>query len=176
MNRRDVENSIHRSWTFLEKLDLAASFSCPGVLPVNEDFRDLALAAETKYTTLYMHGLQNSHYNILLADYSYFQFSWDKDEDVRYAYYSNPFIATGHSVDKFKRLNELLSAQMITIEEYHSLLNDVQPEIRVPLIRYENSPAQYVALKHPCSHLHIGFHSENRWAVRRIISAIALQC
>ncbi|UMM08002.1 DUF2290 domain-containing protein [Gluconobacter frateurii] len=173
MNRRDIENSIHRSWIFLEKVGLGSSFGQPGALPVNEEFRDLALSPETKYTTLYMNGLQNSHYNILLEDYSYFQYSWEKNEEVRYAYYSNPFISTGHDMEKFRRLSQLLAADMITLEEYYTMLNDVQPEIRVPLIRYENAPGQYVALKHPCSHLHIGFHSENRWPVRRVITASA---
>lgn len=114
-----------------------------------------------------------SHYNFLLTDYSYFQFSWSAENCVRYAYYPNPYI-TGRDelagISTIKRWHELLEAELISFEEYLALLKDSKPEVRIPLIRYENAPSEYVALEHPCSHFHIGHHGENRWALSRALT------
>lgn len=173
MNRHDVENGIHRSWSFLEALALAESFSNPGILPINEEFRDISLDISTKYTSLYLTGLRLSHYNVLLSDHSFLQFGGEDGSNLRYAYYPNPFASPGEGIAKFKKIRELFDADLITLEQYHALLNDAQPELRVPLMRYENAPSQWRALKHPCSHFHIGHHSDNRWALKRILTPLA---
>ena len=123
-----------------------------------------------------MCGLRLSHYNFLLTDYSYFQFSWSAEGAVRYAYYPNPHIAGQEAVDgiaAIRRWNELLEAELITFEEYLALLKDSKPEFRIPLIRYENAPGEYRALQHPCSHFHIGHHGGNRWALNRLLTPTA---
>ena len=40
----------------------------------------------------------------------------------------------------------------------------------IPSIRYDYSPTQYEEKFHPASHFHIGFHSENRWPVTRVLT------
>lgn len=173
MRRTDVESGIYSSWAFLSKIGLALSFSNPATLPVDREFRDLALNPDTAYKDLYMNGLQNSHYNILLIDHSYLQFGWTSDDDIRFAFYANPFVLNGKGLDNFKKIKDLFEADMLDFEQYSTLLNDAKPESRIPLIRYENSPAQHRGLQHPCSHFHIGHHSENRWAVKRILTPCA---
>lgn len=173
MNRRDVENGIYRSWEFVEELKLAESFSTPGILPINEEFRDLSLDVSTKYILLYLAGLRLSHYNILLSDYSFLQYGWGEGNNLRYAFFPNPFATPGEGILNFKKIRDLFVADLINLEQYHALLNDAQPELRVPLMRYENAPSQWRALRHPCSHFHIGHHSDNRWALRRVLTPLA---
>ncbi|WP_140863987.1 DUF2290 domain-containing protein [Myxococcus xanthus] len=174
MDRNSISNGINRSWTALEKLGLAESFSNSGPLGVNPTFRDLVLSEESRYVDIYSTGLSLSHYNILLTDYSYFQFSWDKKDNVRYAYYPNPYVAgkSNESIN-FKRRRNLVNTGVITQEEYLSMLRDSNDELRVPLIRYENAPEQHKGLKHPCSHMHIGHHGENRWPLNRVLTPTA---
>lgn len=38
-----------------------------------------------------------------------------------------------------------------------------------PPIRYDFDPDAYVPPEHPAGHFHIGAHTDNRWAVRKII-------
>lgn len=87
MNRTDVTRGINKTWEIASKLNLNESFANAGLLPLNEEFRDLILSSKTTYSSVYVAGLSLSHYNILLTDYSYFQFSWDRENYVRYAYY-----------------------------------------------------------------------------------------
>ena len=67
----------------------------------------------------------------------------------------------------------MVQAGFLTHEEFLSLLADKVGIGAVPLLRYENAPAQRTKFHHPCSHFHIGFHSENRWAVRRVLTPLA---
>jgi hypothetical protein len=173
MDRRHVENGIHRSWAFVEELGLAETFSNPGCLEVSEEWRDLTLKDDTTYVKLYLRGLSLSHYNFCLKDYSFFQFGWEERNVVRYAFFPNPFVTNQSAVEDFKRRQELVESGLLTLEEYLALLRDSPPEGRVPLLRYENAPAQWKELRHPCSHLHVGYHAENRWAVSRILTPLA---
>jgi len=58
-------------------------------------------------------------------------------------------------------------------EEFGHLLNGMSCRGKIPVFRYENAPGQYVPLSHPCSHMHIGLHGENRWAMRRQLTPLA---
>jgi hypothetical protein len=170
MERRDVQNGIHRSWEMVYRLDLGETFSNGASLGVNEEFRDLVLADESSYLRIYLAGINLSHYNFLLIDYSYFQFSWSSPDRVRYAYYPNPF--EGNAAD-FKRRRELVESGLITQDEYLSILHDARLDPRVPLLRYEYAPDQHKGLHHPCSHFHIGHHGDNRWALNRLLTPLA---
>ncbi|PLZ00962.1 DUF2290 domain-containing protein [Burkholderia sp. WAC0059] len=174
MDRSDVIRGINRTWDTAELLGIAEVFGNSGILPVNEKFRDLLFSSDTLYTDIYLAGLSMSHYNVLLSDYSYFQFSWERESYVRYAFYPNPFISgKEEDLSKFKRLRELVTAEMITHEEYLSLISDNSSSSGVPMFRYENAPDQRRKFRHPCSHFHIGFHSENRWPLNRILTPFA---
>lgn len=173
MQKGEVQTSILKGWEVVERLGIAETISNPSPLPINDEFRDIILRGDASYLEIYMCGLRLSHYNFLLTDYSYFQFSWSKENCVRYAYYPNPYL-TGREgtggISTIKRWHELLEAELLSFEEYLALLKDSKPEVRVPLIRYENAPDDYVALEHPCSHFHIGHHGSNRWASNRVLT------
>jgi hypothetical protein len=169
VNRQSVQSGIHRAWDVINSAGLAETFSNPAPLPVSEEFRKLVLS-DASYITVYLAGLRLSHYNFLLADYSYFQFSVSNDDHVRYAYLPNPF---AHNIADFKRRQELVDAGMVTQEEYLGMLADTRGDYRIPIIRYENAPDQHKGLNHPCSHFHIGHHSENRWPIRRLLTPFA---
>jgi len=143
-------------------------------LPISDEFRNLILAPESSYVTVYSKGLSLSHYNFSLQDYAYFQFSWTPDSDLRYAYYPNPFASgSPDRLNEFEELRENLRSGSITYEEYSALLRDQSVDSRIPAIRYEHAPSQYRPLDHPCSHFHIGSHVGNRWAINRILTPVA---
>lgn len=174
MNRTDVTRGINKTWEIASKLNLNESFANAGLLPLNEEFRDLILSSKTTYSSVYVAGLSLSHYNILLTDYSYFQFSWDRENYVRYAYYPNPFISgKDNELESFRRLQELVESGLLQHEEYLTILSERSAMSGIPMLRYENAPDQRKKFAHPCSHFHIGFHSENRWPVRRILTPYA---
>jgi hypothetical protein len=170
MERHEVQNGIYRSWEIVDSMDLGETISNGAPLGVNEDFRNLILSSETSYLSIYLAGLNLSHYNFLLIDYSYFQFSWSSPDNLRYAYYPNPFEGTATD---FKRRRELVESGLITQDEYLSILRDAGLDPRAPLLRYEHAPSQYEALHHPCSHFHIGHHADNRWALNRLLTPLA---
>lgn len=174
MDRSGVQRGIMRTWEFAETLQLAEAFANAAPLPLSVEFRDLIFSGESTYKDIYLCGLRLSHYNILLTDYSFFQFSFESTDNVRYAFYPNPFI-TGLSdeLEVFKRRRDLAAAEMITHEEYLALLDGDIRVSGVPMFRYENAPGQRKKFAHPCSHFHIGFHSENRWALNRLLTPFA---
>ncbi len=172
MERHDVQNGIIRAWRTIEALELGETISTPVPLQVNEEFRNIVLDGSRGYLEIFMAGLKLSHYNFLLVDYSFFQFSWSSPNHVRYAYYPNPFASSDvdNGAAQIKRWQELVSAGLITHEEYLSILRDAKADFRIPLFRYENAPDQHRGLMHPCSHFHIGLHSENRWPLNRVLT------
>jgi hypothetical protein len=175
MDRHDVQNGIMRAWIAVESLELGETISNPSPLEVNEEFRNVILNGTSTYSDIFMSGLKLSHYNFLLSDYSFFQFSWSAPNQVRYAYYPNQFIPQGEEggTSQIKRLQELLQSELITHEEYLSILRDAKADPRAPMFRYENAPDQHNGLIHPCSHFHIGNNPDGRWAINRVLTPLA---
>lgn len=174
MNRHDVQGGINQAWRSIEELGLGLTISDPSPLGVNEQFRDVCIKRNSNYIEIYELGLKLSHYNFSLIDYSYFQFSWSGEDAVRYAYYPNPFLSgDADALSKLKKWHELLAAGLISHEEFLDLLRGRPADARIPLIRYENAPGQYKRFNHPCSHMHIGLHSDNRWPVDRLLTPLA---
>jgi hypothetical protein len=175
MRKSEIQNGIGRSWRLVLDLDLGETISSPAPLGVNAEFRDIALSAESSYVQVYRAGLRLSHYNFLLSDLSFFQFSHAGDDELRFAYYPNPFISSANvaRVGLLKDLRFALQAEEIDSEEYLQILSELRPEIRAPSIRYEFAPKAYREFSHPCSHLHIGHHADNRWALNRMLGPLA---
>ncbi|OPA87541.1 hypothetical protein BFW88_18780 [Pseudomonas fluorescens] len=174
MNRQEVQSGINKTWDLADKLGLAAAFSNPNLLPLNIEFRDAILSAESTYIDVYLTAMNLSHHNIILSDYAYFQFSMERDGYVRYAYYPNPFISgTESETTSFRKLTELFENEFISHEQYLSLLDSKKNLNGKPMWRYENAPDQRKRFFHPCSHFHIGFHSENRWPLKRTLTPLA---
>ena len=174
MERHELDSGIRRAWAKAEELSLAETFSKPSSLVVDPAFRDLILKGGAAYSDVYLYGLRNSYYNFILTDYSFFQFSWSGSDDVRYAYYPNPFYLSEGRQAQLRELRAMVDAEMMSEEDFLQLFRGSgAPDIRAPLIRYENAPSQYRELDHPTSHFHLGFHAENRWAIRRVLTPLA---
>lgn len=175
MQKHDVQRGILSGWKYVEALELGGTISSAWPLEVNEEFRKLALSETTSYLSLFLCGLRLSHYNFQLFDYSYFQFGCTPPDDVRYAYYPNPYFSAkpNTAVATLKELTEMLRAEELTSEDYLTLLSEMRPDVRIPPIRYENAPSQYKVLEHPASHFHIGHHANNRWPLDRVLTPAA---
>lgn len=174
VNRQTVQSGINKTWEIADQLGLARAFGNPNILPLDIEFRDVILSSASTYIDVYMKAMNLSYYNILLDDYSFFQFSMEREMYVRYAYYPNPFIS-GQVSDTaaFLRLRELVESDLISHEDYLSLLDSKKSLNGKPMFRYENAPDQRKRFFHPCSHFHIGFHSENRWPLKRTLTPLA---
>jgi hypothetical protein len=173
MERHEVQRGIRESWAAVVDLKLAESFSTAAPLQVNEEFRELLLSDEVEYTELYLTGLKLQHFNILLTDFSFFQYGVNRDDHVRYAYYPNPFIEPVDASENIPRLRELVEAELITDEEFLAIVNDQRSSNRAAPIRYENAPNDRKPFSHPCSHFHIGHGEGGRWALSRHLTPLA---
>ena len=92
---------------------------------------------------------------------------------MRYAFYPNPHVAGDEAVHRFRRYRTLVTEGDISEEEFRQLTSGMQLQGYMPIYRYENAPSQYRSLAHPCSHMHVGIHDSNRWAIRRVLSPLA---
>ena len=174
MNSAEFSGSIRNVWRYLEHVRVGQIFSGPTSLSASSSFRDKSLDPDTNYEQLYLCGLKNSDYNILLVDYAYFQFSFSGQSSFRFAYYPNPFL--GASEIAISELNEKVAyveEGLIDVDEYLHSISELRYSQHPPMVRYENDPCNYVELDHPCSHFHIGHHSDNRWPVSRVLSPAA---
>ncbi|WP_192812925.1 DUF2290 domain-containing protein [Rhizorhabdus wittichii] len=174
MNEKDIARSLLRAWEFVKAVGVGELFSDPSSIKVSDAFKSIALDPKATYEDVYLEGLSGSQYNILLADYSFFQFGGSDPNSLRYAYYPNPFLgASKHAVSELAELRAYVDEGVLDVDEFLHRVSELRFTQHPPLVRYENSPSQYVELIHPCSHLHIGHHSENRWPVRRVLSPSA---
>src|SRR5208282_3394242 len=79
-----IQKGIFRSWKAVDELGMGETFASPAPLGVVDEFRKLILSDDADYIAVYLTGLRLSHYNFLLTDYSYFQFSYSNIDCVRY--------------------------------------------------------------------------------------------
>lgn len=173
MDRPEFVTSIRRSWEFLAKVTLEETFASSDPLPLSTEFRDMVLAGASSHLDLFSYCLSNSYYNFMLFDHSFFQFGWTTSGDLRYAFYPNPYVSHSSAVYSFRKYREMLAENRITDDEFLGLAKSLGARGDIPIFRYEYSVSQYVSLAHPTSHMHIGVHGENRWAVRRILTPLA---
>ena len=199
MNEGDVARGIRLSWDLVHRFRIGQSVAGFHPLGVNDEFRDIALDAGSSYAEVYVAGCRLRHYNFILNDFSYFQFSIF-GEDLRYAFYPNPFWQLGRieklnynlhgeaddevEIDDLNQLGgsgrghdmklagEVLRGK-ISIEDYLELVGDTKHRADMPAIRFEHSVAQYREVRHPCAHFHIGYLPQSRWAVARKITPFA---
>ncbi|MBT7357185.1 MAG: DUF2290 domain-containing protein [Rhodospirillaceae bacterium] len=171
MNQSDVANGIRRSWNHLESADLANDFAASHPLRVDEEYRKVILKQDVSYEEIYLTAANRKHYNFMSVDFSMFLFSCSNNNDVAYAFLPSPYNSS--DADVIKEHRKLLDADMINQEEFDRLLSDASVHIMQPPIRYEHASDQYDEFSHPCSHFHIGFDRDNRWAVDRELTPAA---
>jgi len=133
----------------------------------------MALDPNTTYAALYRAGLTHRDYNILLTDFSYFQFQHTPDGasfSVRYAFYPNPHErAAAAQYEQAQLLGDEGDGYELFLDE----LTNTPEDHRVPAIRYEVAFTDYKPLVHPTAHFHFGLHSENRWPAQRVFTPLA---
>lgn len=170
MKIKDFNKSILAATQIAEKLGVEPQCINPSSLPINWEFRDYALDLGVNYHELYKKGLELKHYNIILKDFSYFQysifFSGKRTFSIRHAFYPNPFPVAEPMIEA--------APQEQSTEEW-AMLQAGQESLRSGLfcLRYDYSKEQYVPLEHPCAHFHFGHLVSGRWAARRILSPLA---
>lgn len=165
MDERDFSAEIRAAWEFIkDKVEVGRAFTSMHSLAVDEVFRDIALSDESTYEQIFRAGMSRSVYNILLQDYSFFQFTRISSTSWRLGYFPNPWVAGAPAafaeVQKWETLEEIGA---LTHEEATDLINDMKYLGSIPPIRFEYAPDQYKELAHPTAHFHIGRHTENRW-------------
>ena len=162
---REFSLQIQKAWHHLAgPIDLGRFITCYVSLPVDADFQRVALDPTSAYEEIYRTGLSRSNYNILLADYAYFQLSWRNETSWRLAYYPNPWLSgIPQAEDQQRQWETLQEMGALTFEELSDLLRDMPYWGAIPPIRFDYDTGQYTELLHPAAHFHIGTHGDNRW-------------
>jgi hypothetical protein len=174
MNKADLVPLIRKSWEYAKALKVAELFTGPTALNASDGFKALTGKPSVSYEEIYLAGLREGQYNIMLSDFSFFQFGVGREDGVRFAYYPNPFLgAAPDAVAELKEMQEYVAEGIIDVDEFLHRASEIRKPQHPPLVRYDYSKSQYLAASHPCSHLHLGFHGENRLPVRRYLTAHA---
>ena len=142
-------------------------------LDVDEEFKKVALDSESSYAEIYKIGLRRSAYNLLLWDYSFFQFSREGEDAWRLAYFPNPWITGVAEAQVLQELEGMEQLGTLTHEEASDLIDELPYRGAVPPIRFEYSRAAYREIAHPAAHFHVGRNSENRWPCALLIGPAA---
>lgn len=171
MTLEEIKAGIRKSWDYLKLCDVGQSFSNPAPLTASEAFKAVATSGTATYEEIYLTGLREGDYNVSLFDYSFVQFGGTTDNTLRYAYYPNPFLGSSvEAVSGLADLREYVEEGVISMDEYLHAIADLRSTQHPPVFRYENSFDQYVDLRHPCSHFHLGHHADNRWPLSRVLT------
>lgn len=164
MDDHEFSSEIRAAWEVFKSLGLDRLISSDWSLPVDDVFRDIALDADATYEAIYRTGLSRSHYNILLFDYAFFQFSRSDSVTWRLAFFPNPWLSgSPKAVERVQQWESLEEVGVLDHEEASSLIAEMPYLGAVPCIRFESAPAQYREMAHPSAHFHIGRHDQNRW-------------
>lgn len=170
MTRGEFEASIRAISSFFSERDAIESTVYPVSLPRSQEFNKRALTTQD-YNVIYQAGLSLSHYNFILRDLAYFQFSHTSAVEWALAFYPNPRLTgSADALAKFNDLKGELDRDEIDDEEFSLLVSSLEVRNYVPRVRFEYSERQYKQVKHPAAHFHIGMSGEDRWASSRKLS------
>lgn len=169
---REFNDSIKRCIQKLSEMECLTHTVSISSLQASNEFKK-ACKKQVSYRSLYETAIANSDFNFMLFDNSFFQFTETKqDEEVRMAFYPNPYNSTEYknTVDSWQ---SLLEEGSLSQAEFEQILAEEVFSCDTPLIRYDLSLKQYCKNYHPAAHLHIGFHANNRWPVKKVLSPYA---
>lgn len=174
MNQTEFRTSIVSAFSRLNELGLTnwSMFPNQKSLELNREFMTVALDSRTRYDEVYRTGLSLLHYNFVLEDYSYFQFSVDGTiRGYRYAFYANPY-EISPSFSEFSKIM-ISEGEIFALGElYMQELDEAELSYEIPPVRYDYDPNAYFPARHPAGHLHIGVFQGSRVAVRRVLSPL----
>ncbi len=172
MKDPQFRRSIVTAFSRLEELGITdwSKFPNQRNLGTNTEFRSIALRGDSRYEEIYKCGLRLSHYNFMLEDYSFFQFSKDNNTpQYRYSFYANPYEIPS-TVLEFSAQAQLEEEELETSEIYMQELDEALVTNITPPIRYDYDLNSYFPLRHPAGHLHIGIFQGSRLPVRRLLT------
>ena len=178
MTERQIISSINESQLFLKKLNILQAFSFPSLLKPNKLKYKIGSIENPKYEELFLFSLENQYYNIILNDYSYFQFDFNEKEDIknsytnpsaRYAFYPNPFENIN---DDIGTMQQLYDEGEIDFEEYSQAMSEAKPIGKKVPIRYDLSFKQYKQIYHPVSHFHFGMAENSRIPTNKLFTPL----
>ncbi len=177
MTQSDFRTSIVSSFDLMNSLGLTdwSRFPNQKNLAVDDEFKKVILNSTSKYEDIYRSALGLAHYNFILEDYSFFQFSIHgigDHQSMRYAFYPNPYLVS----DTFEGFSKdmITEGEVFVLGELYSQeLDEAELSFLVPPIRYDYEPQSYLPTKHPAAHLHIGVFQSSRVALRRQLSPLA---
>lgn len=170
MKLNEFSSSIRTLITFFSEVELWASTVYEIALPRSERFNKISLTSDN-YIDIYEAGLSLSHYNFLLRDLAYFQFSHVNESEYALAYYPNPRVSgSTAALNAFRELESERDSGNLTSEEFDELAAGMPARAYIPRIRFEYSQKQYKQVRHPGAHLHIGMSGEDRWCSGRKMS------
>lgn len=170
MTREEFNSSIRAINKFFDGEEFIESIVYQVSLPRSVDFNKVNLTS-LNYTDVYQVGLSLSHYNFILKDLAYFQFSHASESEWALAYYPNPRVSgCPDAFNQFSRLRDEVDRGEINDEEFSLLVSSLHTGNYIPRIRFEYSESQYKCVRHPGAHFHIGMSGEDRWASSRKLS------
>ncbi|NYZ11803.1 DUF2290 domain-containing protein [Azospirillum sp. RWY-5-1] len=170
MKLSEFNSSIRTLSSFFAEVGLWKATVYMTSLPRSEIFNKTCLTS-VNYVEIYEAGLSLSHYNILLHDYAYFQFSHTSETEYALAYYPNPRLSgCTEAVHEFRDLEKERDNGILSAEEFDELVACMPARGYVPRIRFEYSAKQYRPVRHPGAHFHIGMSGEDRWCSGRKLS------
>lgn len=117
------------------------------------------MAKQDDYIDLYQHAIAFNEYDILMKDFSFFQFSFDADSYViRMAYYPSPDVITTFKeyMDSFDNRKILWEEEQRYREEYENYIDSQNYKSTTVPLRYDYSEKEYQGLVHSAAHLHFG--------------------
>lgn len=178
MNKGSFNRSIADAYKFLKNMGLARACLNTNSLPVSDEFNRASLKGTPSHDDLFFKGLELRHYNFLMSDYSFLQFSLTSEgpeEELRLAYYANPMSDNSDNQptnphEDIVELEEMFTQGDIDFEEFTQALSENTVNISSPIIRYDVSFNQFQQIKHPISHLHLGINNSSRVATNRIFT------
>lgn len=143
------------------------------------------------YDKIYKICLENSDYDLLLKDGSFFQFSVLTNTptsssinkgNARFAYYHNP--KNHYTYAEF--LEHIISRELEDINtnevgdlfslEYEQYISEAKLNSNVTPIRYDYDIKTYSPDRHACSHFHIGVNNDIRLATDKFIYPYTFVC
>lgn len=179
INDAKIKCSINEGIKFLKSIDLyeeQIKKNCENMeyeKKYSQEYR--ASIYNEEYETKYKIAMENSDYDILLKDGSFFQFNCQKNGKsfkIKYNFYQNPYIDAKISYENFIKNMYDIEYDLVG-EEYRILYEQYIAESKVNQnitpIRYDFDNEEYLEMSHPISHFHIGRNNEVRLPLNYVL-------
>lgn len=128
-----------------------------------------------KHDAIYFSALELQYFNILLSDYSMFQFTLTSEEpepELRLCYIPNPSANFEHEPsspqDDIKLFEDMFKRGEIDFEDFSQAVSEIELGFYTPIVRVDVSFNQFQRINHPVAHMHIGLNNSSRIGLNRV--------